>query len=339
MNVLLTGSEGFIGSYICDELLDAGYTVLGIDNFSKYGKVKRAHIDHPRFHLIEGSVQDINRLVDEDLVIDYFIAGAALIGGIGYFHKYAYDLISVNERILAASYDFIIRNSLLTGKFKRVIMLSSSMVFENTSNYPTRETDLLTCPPPSSTYGFQKLSCEYFAKGAYQQYKIPYTIIRPFNCVGVGENECKDFNFDVIENVKVAMSHVVPDLISRVLDNSGSDPLSILGKNDQVRCYTHGSDIARGIRLAMESDSAVNNDFNISSDESITVIDLAKLIWTKIHGDLPIKFTHLTPYEHDVQKRIPCTDKACELLNFKCSKTLTDSIDEVIQWMKQYKKL
>ena len=61
------------------------------------------------------------------------------------------------------------------------------MVFESTTQIPTPEGAELTSPPPLSTYGFQKLACEYFAKGAWQQYGLPYTIVRPFNCVGIGE--------------------------------------------------------------------------------------------------------------------------------------------------------
>ena len=112
MKVLVTGSQGFIGSYICNELLSNNYQVVGIDNFSKYGKVSRGHDLHPSFVLLE---QDLCSLDPEIVLnneilndVDYVIAGAAMIGGITYFHKYAYDLLANNERILANTFDLAI---------------------------------------------------------------------------------------------------------------------------------------------------------------------------------------------------------------------------------------
>ena len=110
--ILLTGSQGFIGSYVCLELLNKGYEVVGIDNFSKYGPITRPHDNHPNFKLIQMDVRDLDKLKElpkELLDIDYVIAGAAMIGGISYFHKYAYDLLATNERILASTFDLAIR--------------------------------------------------------------------------------------------------------------------------------------------------------------------------------------------------------------------------------------
>ena len=159
MKVLVTGSQGFIGSYICNELLSNNYQVVGIDNFSKYGKVSRGHDLHPSFVLLE---QDLCSLDPEIVLnneilndVDYVIAGAAMIGGITYFHKYAYDLLANNERILANTFDLAI-NLFKNYNLKKILVLSSSMVFENTSTYPTPESEVTNCPPPSSTYGFQK---------------------------------------------------------------------------------------------------------------------------------------------------------------------------------------
>src|SRR5262249_27254209 len=140
----------------------------------------------------------------------------------------------------------------------------------------------LASPPPISTYGFQKLASEYFARGAWRQYKLPYTIIRPFNCVGIGERRAVR-NRDVLSgNIKLAMSHVVPDLVQKVL--KGQDPLHILGDGNQVRHYTYGADVARGIRACVESPLTFNEDYNISTAEPTTVRELAEMIWTKVYG-------------------------------------------------------
>src|SRR5262249_28112858 len=202
-------------------------------------------------------------------------AGAAMIGGITYFHASAYDLLAENERLTAAIFDASIR-AFQRGTLKKINVVSSSMVFENATVWPTPEGHQRQCPPPFSTYGFQKLATEYYAQGAWEQYKLPYTILRPFNCVGIGERRAKTEKEVLSGNVKLAMSHVVPDLIQKVL--RGQDPLHILGDGGQVRHYTYGADLAAGMRLCIERPEAVNEDFNLSTAESTTVLDLAKLI-------------------------------------------------------------
>jgi nucleoside-diphosphate-sugar epimerase len=182
-----------------------------------------------------------------------------------------------------------------------------------------------------STYGFQKLACEYYCQGAYEQYGLPYTIIRPFNCVGTGEKRALCDKEIYSGNIKLAMSHVVPDLVQKVL--KGQEPLHILGGGNQIRHYTYAGDLARGIRLCMESPAAVNNDFNISTPDSTTVLELAEAIWKKINGDKPFSHTSDTPYKYDVQKRVPSVEKAKRVLGFSADTKLDAILDEVIPWI------
>src|SRR4051812_28479142 len=103
--VLVTGSSGFIGGYVVEELLRRGYSVVGLDNFSKSGKVHKSYDEHPNYRLVEGDARDVALVADLLAGCEHFIAGAAMIGGISYFHTYAYDLLATNERIIAASCD------------------------------------------------------------------------------------------------------------------------------------------------------------------------------------------------------------------------------------------
>jgi UDP-glucose 4-epimerase len=332
MKVLVTGAAGFICGYLVPELLDAGHEVVGLDNFSKYGPTAKSYDDHPRYRLVEGDAKDTRLLRELAADCDRIIAGAAMIGGISYFHEFAYDLMAENERIMASTFDAAIE-AFGSGRLERIVVLSSSMVYERATVFPTPEGAQLTSPPPISTYGFQKLAVEYFAKGAWEQYRLPYTIVRPFNCVGIGERRALR-DADVLSgNVKLALSHVVPDLVQKVL--KGQDPLHILGDGTQVRHYTYGGDLARGIRLAMESPAAHNQDFNLSTEQSTTVRELAGLIWRKIHGpDRPLQLVHDQPLEYDVQLRVPDVRRAREVLGFKAETTLDIMLDEVIPWIR-----
>lgn len=334
MKVLVTGSSGLIGRYVVKELLDCGHTVVGLDNLSKYMHDDFASFEHSRYELVKGDAKDIDLLKDLLKDCDQFVAGAALVGGIGYFHKYAYDLLAENERITSAAFDAAIwahRNAGL----KKITVISSSMVFERTEAFPSAEKDLCKSPPPESAYGFQKLATEYFARAAYVQYGLPYTIVRPFNCVGIGEGAYRERSDSGVGGGQMHLTHVVPDIICKVL--KGQDPLHILGSGKQVRHYTYAGDIARGVRVCLEHPSALNEDFNISTDVSTSVLDLASLVWEKIHrGNNPFAYTSDTPFEHDVQCRIPCVEKAKSILGFEAETPLGDVLDELIPWVKSH---
>lgn len=361
--VCLTGSQGFLGTYIAKELLDKGYRVVGFDDYSKYGVVVRPHDNHPNFKLV---VQDLSKEVPDFAVHDpsYVILGAAKIGGISYFHKYAFDLVRDNERILANCYDAILEcppeeYEIVFGDtdlyldapqkcgLNRVVTISSSMVYEGADQYyvnmgegheaheqtwPTAEQAIGCFPPPLSTYGAQKLMCEYWARGAWEQYKVPYTIVRPFNAVGCYEEKALGESEVMSGNIALQMSHVLPDLINKCL--KGQDPLHILGDGSQIRHYTNGADVAHGIVMAMESEKALGEVFNISTSRSTSVKELANIVWNKINPSKPFQLVHDEPYEYDVHWRIPDVTKAKEILGFEATISLEDSVDEVINWMR-----
>lgn len=335
MKILFTGAAGFIAGYAIEELLNNGHEVVGLDNFSKYGRLEKSYSKHPKYTFIEGDAQDVEIMKKAVADCDILVAAAALIGGISYFHELAYDLISQNERITAAAFDAAIWAH-KEKRLKKIVVMSSSMVYESTTKYPTPEGAQLTSPPPLSTYGFQKLATEYFAKGAWEQYQLPYTIVRPFNCVGIGEKRALTDKDVFSGNIKLAMSHVVPDIVQKIV--KGQDPLHILGDGKQVRHYTYGADLARGIRLCIEDEKALNNDFNISTAQSTTVLELAEIIWKKINGSKPFKYVSDKPFQHDVQKRVPDVSKAKKVLGFEATTSLDTMLDEVIPWIEEQVK-
>jgi nucleoside-diphosphate-sugar epimerase len=205
------------------------------------------------------------------------------------------------------------------------------MVFESTNKWPSVEGDERKVAPPLSSYGFQKLAVEYFARAAWDQYKLPYTIVRPFNCVGIGERRALGDVEIASGNVKLAMSHVVPDLIQKIL--RGQDPVHILGDGTQVRHYTYGGDLAQGIVLAMESEKAFNEDFNLSTSVPTSVLELAETIWAKINPGKKLRIQNEDSFQHDVNKRVPSVEKAKQILGFEATTSLSEMLNEVIPWI------
>jgi len=335
MKIVWTGAAGFIAGYTVEELLNNGHDVIGIDNYSKYGKVEKSYDKHPKYTFIEGDAKNVDLMKKAAEDADIIVSGAAMIGGISYFHEFAYDLLAENERITAAAFDAAVW-AFKNKHLKKIVVMSSSMVYESTDQFPSPESAVLTSPPPISTYGFQKLACEYYARGGWEQYQLPYTIIRPFNCVGIGEKRALSDKEIYSGNVKLAMSHVVPDLVQKVV--KGQDPLHILGEGNQIRHYTYGGDLAKGIRLCIEKEEALNKAFNISTAQSTTVLELAEKIWKQLNGSKPFSYVSDKPFEHDVQKRVPDTTKAKKVLGYDATTTLDEMLAEVIPWIEEQVK-
>jgi UDP-glucose 4-epimerase len=315
MKILVTGSAGFIGGYLVEELLRRGHAVLGLDDFSKYGRVRRGYDSHPRYTFVEGDARDPALLTELAADCDQFVAGAAMIGGIAYFHSYAYDLLAANERIIAASCDAALAAH-GRGRLQKLTYLSSSMVYESATEFPSYEGQQLEIPPPRSSYGFQKLAGEYFVRAAHDQHGLPYTIVRPFNCVGI---------------VSLALSHVVPDLVQKIV--KGQNPLHILGSGTQVRHFTYGGDLAAGIATAIEHPDALNDDFNISTATPTTILVLAEKIWERLRPDVQFHYVSDPSFEHDVQRREPDVEKARTILGFEATTSLDETLDEVVPWI------
>jgi UDP-glucose 4-epimerase len=335
VNILVTGSAGFLMGYVVRELLSAGHEVTGVDNLSKYGPVRRGYDNDPSYRFIEADAKDATLLGELMDGCHQVVAAAARVGGVRYINAYPYDILAENERIASATFDASIR-AFTGGSLQKINLISSSAVYERTSSFPTAEGYEVASPPPSSSYGLQKLSSEYFARAAWKQYGLPYTIIRPFNCIGTGEVDLLRKAEVFQGNISQLASHVVPELVGKIL--RGDKPLHIIGSGLQTRHYTYAGDVARGIRLCMENSEATNQDFNLASREATTVLELATRIWLKVHGaDDILSIVHDPPPGDDVDMRWPDTSKARRILGFEATTSLDDVLDDIITLMRAWR--
>lgn len=315
MKVLVTGGAGFIGSEVVKQLLGSGYSVRVADDLSKLEAKIPAKCEFFRVDLT--NKQSALKVMQG---VNYCIHLAAKIGGIGYFHKYPATILSENNKMYSSVFEAAVEN-----KIKRIIYLSSSMVFESTNSFPSKEEDILKIPPPVSAYGFSKLVGEWYCRAFRNEFGLNYTIIRPFNAYGINETPGEE----------VGYAHVIPDLIKKILD--GQYPLELLGDGKQTRCFTHVSDIACGIIMALESPKAANSDFNIGFEKEIKMIDLAKLLWKKCNVKKPFKVKYIPGFKYDIKRRVPSSKRARMLLGWKPQKRLEDELLEIIAWIKANK--
>jgi nucleoside-diphosphate-sugar epimerase len=333
MRVLATGAAGFICSYLIPELLAAGHEVIGVDDLSRYGRTTHPHDSHPKYRFVAGNVCDTDLLRDLAGDCDQLVAAAGVVGRMHSLSELAYDLLAENERINASTFDAAI-DACLDGRLQRIIVISSAMVYESATVFPTPEGAERKSPPPISTYGFQKLAAEYFARGAWEQYRLPFTIIRPSSPVGRSDRHTLHLPGDEPAKSKLATNHAVPDLVIRIL--GGEDPVRLSGEGTQMRNYIAARDLARGIRIAMELPEAVNEDFNLGTSKGIPIVELCDRIWRKIHGpDRPFRYASDTDYRYDVPNRVPDVRKAKAVLGFEAKTTLDQMLDEIIAWVRE----
>jgi UDP-glucose 4-epimerase len=244
---------------------------------------------------------------------------AAIVGGIANFHRLPHTLLEANTGL----YNAVFRAALRQG-LERLVYVSSSMVFERATEFPTPEEHLLDCPPPRSAYGFSKLAGEVYCRALHDEHGLSFTICRPFNAYGPGE----------LPDAEPGIAHAVPDLIGKVL--AGRRPLPIFGTGEQTRTLTHVDDIADGIVTAMTHPAAENEDFNISASEERTVSEIAALIWEAC-GEDPDAFElkHLPSFEVDVQRRWPSVEKARRLLGWEAQVDLREGLAGTVEWLRE----
>ena len=313
---LVTGGAGFIGSEIVRQLLDMGYPVRVADNLSK----KDIRIDN-RAEFIKVDLTDKSGTNKVFKDIDVCINAAAKIGGIGYFHKYPATILSENNKIYSSTFEAAAENGI-----ERMVYISSSMVFESATNFPSKESDIAKIPPPVTAYGFSKLTGEWYCHAFWDQYRLPYSICRPFNAYGVNEYPEKEPGY----------AHVIPDLVRKIL--SGQYPLELLGDGRQIRCFTHVSDVADGIITVALSPKAKNEDFNIGSDKEIKMLDLAKRVWKLMKIKKPFAVKFKKGFKFDIKRRVPDVVKTKKMLNWEPKVNFEKGLLEVIEWLKKKQK-
>ena len=312
--VLVTGGAGTIGSAVVRRLLrDPAFEVRIADHRPAPAWMREG------CELYEGDLRDLDVAGGALQGCSHVIHLAAIVGGIANFHRLPFTLTEVNNALTGA-----IVHAAVEQDVQRFTYVSSSMVFERATDFPTAESDLDGCPPPRSAYGFSKLSGEVYTRAAHDQHGLRFTICRPFNAYGPGERPDPD---------EPGIAHAVPDLIAKVL--SGRRPLEIFGSGEQTRTLTHVDDIADGIVTAMASPAAENEDFNISASDERTVAEIAALIWEACGEDpAELALEHLPSFAVDVQRRWPSVDKARRLLGWEAQIDLRRGLADTVAWLR-----
>jgi UDP-glucose 4-epimerase len=311
--VLVTGGAGTIGQAVVRRLLrDPAFEVKVSD--------QRPVPDWMR-EGCEVHTGDLRQLPEARTAMTrctHVIHLAALVGGIANLNRLPHTLLEVNS----ALYNAVMRAA-LDGDVQRFTFVSSSAVFERAEEFPTTEQYLARCPTPLSADGFSKLIGEAYCRTAHVEHGLPFTICRPFNAYGPGE----------IPDDEPGVAHAVPDLLRKSLQRM--QPLPIFGSGEQTRTLTHVDDIADGIVTATAAAAGLNEDFNISGAEELSVAEIARLCWEAAGNDADNLELEAQPsFEVDVQRRWPSVEKAHEMLGWQARVSVRDGIAQTADWLK-----
>jgi UDP-glucose 4-epimerase len=312
--VLVTGGAGTIGAAVVRRLLrDPAFEVRVSDQREPPQWMREGCEVH------RGDLRDLDQARAATQGCTHVIHLAAIVGGIANFHKLPHTLTEVNN----ALYNAVVRAA-LDHDVERFTYVSSSMVFERATEFPTTEEHVRDTPIPQSAYGFSKLTGEVYCRAAHDEHGLPYTICRPFNAYGPGE----------LPDPEPGIAHMVPDVIKKVL--SGQRPLQLFGDGTQTRTLTHVDDIADGVVTATSSPKGLNEDFNISASDERTVLDIAKVIWEACGEDAEaFEVEHVPSFEVDVVRRWPSVEKARRLLGWEAQISLQEGIAQTVEWLRR----
>jgi nucleoside-diphosphate-sugar epimerase len=313
--VLVTGGAGTIGAAVVRRLLsDADWEVRVADAREAPQWIREAA------EVVTGDLRDREVAAVAVAGCSHVIHLAAIVGGIANFHKLPFTLLEMNTGLYNGVF-----HAALDERVERLVYVSSSMVFERATEYPTTEEHIADTPIPDSAYGFSKLAGEVYCRALHDEHGLPYTICRPFNAYGPGE----------MPEDEPGIAHMVPDVIRKVL--AGQRPLQIFGSGEQTRTITHIDDIAAGVVTAMASPAGKNEDFNISASEEMTVAEIARIIWEEC-GEPPEEFEleHVPSFRVDVKRRWPSVEKARRLLGWEAQIGVREGIAQTVEWLRDH---
>jgi GDP-L-fucose synthase len=310
--VLVAGGTGFIGSFVCRQLLEKGASVTATHKSEDLSRVKEILKDIETLQtdltIPENALKSSKK---KDVVLNLASRVAGIQFNINHPATMFLDNIQIAKNLMQGS---------LKNGVERFLVVSSACVYPRHCSIPTPEEEgFLDDPEPTNLgYGWAKRVAELMGRFYEKEYGMKVGIARPYNAYGPKD----DFDPET--------SHVIPGIIRRVFE--GENPLVVWGSGKQSRSFLYVEDFARGLIEVVEKYPKAD-PVNIGTDEEVTIGKLAKLI-VKLSGtDAVIHFDTSKP---DGQPRRNCdTLKAKKLLGFEAKTGLEGGLRKTIEWYKE----
>ena len=313
MRVFITGGAGFIGSHLCDELINRGDEVAILDNLSTGSQNNIAHLKG-KIEVVQGDIRD-QGLVESLAANSDLILHMAAALGVDNILENPIESISTNfygsEVVLNAALKFN----------KRILIASTSEIYGKNTQQPLSETDDRVIGTPQKlrwSYSDAKALEEAAAHFLYLTKKLNVTTIRFFNTVGPRQTG------------KYGM--VIPRFVKAAIENS---PLKIFGNGSQSRVFCHVNDSVKAILALASNDKSIGEVFNIGGVGEISILDLARKIIKQTSSNSEITFvSYEDAYSmgfEDMVRRVPDISKIKSFIDWEPKLDLNDIIEDIVK--------
>jgi UDP-glucose 4-epimerase len=311
----VTGAAGFIGSNLCERLLDEGCQVVGVDDLSM-GRLRNllGVLGRPGFTLSEFDCRDARRLREAFAGCEAIVHLAAQK-----IPRYGGALETIEDNVEGSKAAFAVAEA--TGA--HVVLASTSDVYGNATP-PFSEDDPIVLGPPSSrrwSYAASKYLDEHLALRLVEERGLQITVLRFFNAYGP-------------RNHPTWWGGPLSLFFEDLLDDK---VLDLHGDGRQIRSFTYVADTVDGIVRTLERPETAGEVINVGNDEPISIVRLAEQVQQVVGIPGPLR-ARIVPLEHiggryqDVRVRIPDTEKAARLLGFRAQVPLAEGLRDTLSW-------
>ena len=319
MRAFITGGAGFIGSHLCETLLDQGHEVLILDNLSTGSIDNIAHLKgRPGFDYYVDTVNNeplLAELIDRSDVVFHFAAAV----GVKLIVEQPVHTIETNVH----GTEVVLKHA--NKKKKLVVIASTSEVYGKSEDVPFREdSDLVMGPTPKHrwAYACSKAIDEFLALAYWKERKLPVIIVRFFNTVGPRQTG--------------QYGMVIPNFVRQAL---AGEPITVFGDGTQSRSFTHVADVVGALIKLVNEPKAIGQVINIGNTEEVSIAALAERVRDLCGSKSPIKFI---PYEQayesgfeDMPRRVPDLTRVKGLIGYEPQHQLDAVLTQVIDYFRR----
>lgn len=306
-NALVTGGAGFLGSHLCDALIQKGHDVLCVDNFFTGNKENVGHLlSNPKFELLRHDVT-LPLYVEVDQIYNLACPASPI--------HYQYDPVQTTKTSVHGAINML---GLAKRVNARILQASTSEVYGDPEVHPQTEDYWGRVNPIGirSCYDEGKRCAETLFFDYYRQHQLEIKVMRIFNTYG--------------PRMHPNDGRVVSNFIVQALKN---DPITIYGDGSQTRSFCYVDDLIRGMINLMESDPSITGPINMGNPDEFTMLELAELVVKLTSSQSSITFKSLP--EDDPKQRQPDIDLAKTKLDWEPKVKLEDGLKETIRYFKK----